>query len=68
MDPWGNRDHPDEQGRRMNDWPDWVTPAMVLAASLWIVREVRALGERLAHLEGRILGWQDRRAGPPKAS
>ena len=50
---------------RMNDWPDWVTPAMVLAASLWIVREVRALGERLAHLEGRILGWQDRSAGPP---
>ena len=41
----------------MNDWPDWVTPAMVLAASLWIVREVRALGERLAHLEGRILGY-----------
>jgi len=49
----------------MNDWPDWVTPAMVLAASLWIVREVRALGERLAHLEKRILGWQDRSAGPP---
>ena len=52
----------------MNDWPDWVTPAMVLAGSLWIVREVRALGERLAHLEGRILGWQDRSAGPPPAT
>ena len=52
----------------MNDWPDWVTPAMVLAASLWIVREVRALGERLAHLEGRILGWQDRSAAPPPAT
>ena len=52
----------------MNDWPDWVTPAMVLAASLWIVREVRAVGERLAHLEGRILGWQDRSAGPPPAA
>ena len=50
----------------MSDWPDWVTPAMVLAAAIWIVREVRALGERLAHLEGRILGWQDRTAGPPK--
>ena len=51
----------------MNDWPDWVTPAMVLAASLWIVREVRALGERLAHLEGRILGQQgsESSAGPP---
>ena len=54
--------------RRVNDWPDWVTPAMVLAASLWIVREVRAVGERLAHLEGRILGWQDRSAGPPPAA
>ena len=43
--------------------PDWLTPAMILAASLWIVREVRTLGERLAHLEGRIVGWQDRTAG-----
>ena len=46
----------------MNDWPDWVTPAMVLAASLWIVREVRALGERLAHLEGA----DSRLAGPAR--
>ena len=52
----------------MNDWPDWVTPAMVLAASLWIVREVRAVGERLAHLEGRIFGWRDRSADPPPAA
>ena len=47
------------------EWPPWVTPAMILAASLWIVREIRSLGERLAHLEGRITGWQDRSAGAP---
>lgn len=47
------------------DIPTWITPAMVLAAALWIVREVRSLGERLAHLEGRIVGWQDRTAGRP---
>ena len=46
-------------------FPDWLTPAMVLAAAIWIVREVRALGERLAHLEGRIVGWQDRTPGKP---
>lgn len=50
----------------METWPPWVTPAMILAAALWIVREVRVLGERMASLEGRILGWQDRSAGPPK--
>lgn len=38
---------------------------MILAAAIWIVREIRALGERLAHLEGRITGWQDRSAGAP---
>ena len=47
------------------EWPPWVTPAMILAAALWIVREIRTLGERLAHLEGRITGWQDRSAGAP---
>ena len=45
------------------DIPAWITPAMVLATALWIVREVRSLGERLAHLEGRIVRWQDRTAG-----
>jgi hypothetical protein len=45
--------------------PEWLTPAMVLAAAIWIVREVRVLGERLAHLEGRIVGWQDRSPGKP---
>lgn len=47
------------------EWPPWVTPAMILAAALWIVREIRTLGERLAHLEGRITGWQDCNAGAP---
>ena len=42
------------------EWPPWVTPAMILAAALWTVREIRTLGERLAHLEGRITGWQAR--------
>ena len=46
-------------------FPDWLTPAMVLATAIWIVREVRALGERLAHMEGRIVGWQDRTPGKP---
>ena len=50
---------------RFMEWPPWVTPAMILAAALWIVREIRTLGERLAHLEGRITGWQDRSAGAP---
>ena len=47
------------------EWPPWVTPAMILAAALWIVREIRTLGERLAHLQGRITGWQDRNSGAP---
>lgn len=51
-----------------SDIPSWLTPAMILAGFLWTVREIRALGERLSHLEGRILGWQDRSAGPPGQS
>ena len=47
------------------DWPPWVTPAMILAAAIWIVREIRTLGERLAHLEGRI---DHRLAGPQRRS
>ena len=45
------------------DIPTWITPALVLASALWIVREVRCLGERLAHLERHIVRWQDRTAG-----
>ena len=45
------------------DIPTWITPAMVSVSALWIVREIRNVGERLAHLEGRIVRWQDRTAG-----
>lgn len=38
---------------------------MILASVLWLVREIRSLGERLSHLEGRITGWQDRSPGGP---
>ena len=33
-----------------------------------IVREIRSLGERLSHLEGRIIGWQDRAPRSPQAA
>lgn len=37
---------------------------MIFAASLWIVREVRMPGERLALLEGRSHGWQNPQRHP----
>lgn len=45
------------------DIPTWLTPAMVLASALWIVRQIRRLGERVALLEGSIVRWQVGTAG-----